>query len=86
MLKFKETSIDSDDSIPPAYVAWRVGTKNRVVVPVRHAGNQFLGSLKGLQIQALIRINLQMTSQNVWNMSLFERLFKGLSLYLEARI
>jgi hypothetical protein len=34
----------------------------------------------------LIRINLQMTSQNVWNLSLFDYIFKGLSLYLEARI
>jgi hypothetical protein len=33
-----------------------------------------------------IRINLQMTSQNVWDMSLFEPIFKVLSLYLEARI
>ncbi len=33
-----------------------------------------------------IRINLQKTSQNVWNMSLFEHLFKGLILYLEASI
>jgi hypothetical protein len=34
-----------------------------------------------------IRINLQMTSQYVWNMSLFEHFFnKVLSLYLEARI
>jgi hypothetical protein len=30
-----------------------------------------------------IRINLQMTSQNVWNMSLYEHFFKGLSFYLE---
>jgi hypothetical protein len=40
------------DSIPPAYVAWRAGCR-RVVVPARHAGNRFLGSLKGLQIRAL---------------------------------
>ena len=33
-----------------------------------------------------IRTTLQMTSQNVWNMSLCERFFKCLSLYLEARI
>ncbi len=33
-----------------------------------------------------IRINLQMRGQNVLNMSLFEHCFKGLSLYLEARI
>ncbi len=30
----------------------RAGTSNRVVVPARQAGNRFLGSLKGLQIQA----------------------------------
>jgi hypothetical protein len=29
---------------------------------------------------------LHMTSQNVWIKSLFEYFFKGLSLYLEARI
>jgi hypothetical protein len=33
-----------------------------------------------------IRINLQMVSQNVWNMSLFITFYRGLSLYLEARI
>jgi hypothetical protein len=33
-----------------------------------------------------IRIILQMTSQNVWKMSLFEHFFEVLSLYLEARI
>jgi hypothetical protein len=45
--------IDSEESISPAYVACRVGTTNRVVVPARQAGNRFLGSLKGLQIRAL---------------------------------
>ncbi len=33
-----------------------------------------------------IGINLEMKSQNVWNMSLFEHFFKVLSLYLEGRI
>jgi hypothetical protein len=33
-------------------VAWRAGTTNRVVVQARQAGYRFLGSLKGLQIQA----------------------------------
>jgi hypothetical protein len=33
-----------------------------------------------------IRISLQITSQNVWNLSLFLHFYKGLSLYLEARI
>jgi hypothetical protein len=45
--------MDSKESIPPAYVAWRDGTSNRVVVPARKVGNRFLGSLKGLQIRAL---------------------------------
>jgi hypothetical protein len=44
---------NSKESIPPAYVAWRAGTSNRVVVPARRAGNRLLGSLKGLQIRAL---------------------------------
>jgi hypothetical protein len=30
--------IDSEKSIPPAYEAWRSGTTNRVVEPVRQAG------------------------------------------------
>jgi hypothetical protein len=33
-----------------------------------------------------VRINLQMTSQNVWNLSLFKHFVKVLSLYFEARI
>ncbi len=37
-------------------------------------------------IRIRIHINLQMTTQNVWKMSLFEHFFKGLSLYLEAKI
>jgi hypothetical protein len=39
-------------SIPPAYMACRAGTSNRVVVPARHTGNRVPGSLKGLQIRA----------------------------------
>jgi hypothetical protein len=35
-----------------AYLAWRAGTTERVVVPVRRAGNRFLGTLKGLQMRA----------------------------------
>jgi hypothetical protein len=44
--------IDSEQSIPPSYLTWRAGTKNRVVVLARQAENRFLGSLKGLQIRA----------------------------------
>ncbi len=42
--------IDSGESTPPGYVAWRAGTINMVAVPARQAGNRFLGSLKDLQI------------------------------------
>jgi hypothetical protein len=51
--RLRSPGIASKESIPLAYVAWRAGTSNRVVVPARRAGNRFLGSLKGLQIRAL---------------------------------
>jgi hypothetical protein len=44
--------IDSEKSIPPAYVVWQAGTKNGVVVLTRQAGNRFLGFSTGLQIWA----------------------------------
>jgi hypothetical protein len=50
--RLRRPGIDSEDSIPPACVAWRAGTTNRVVVQACQAGYQFLGSLKGLQIRA----------------------------------
>jgi hypothetical protein len=40
----RRPGIDSEDSIAPANVAWRAGTKNRFVVPARQAGNRFLSS------------------------------------------
>ncbi len=46
--RLRSPEIDSEESIPPAYVAWRAGTTNKVVVRVRQIGNRFLGSLKGL--------------------------------------
>jgi hypothetical protein len=46
--RLRGPGIDSKESIPPAYVAWRVSTINRVVVPARQAGNRIKGSLKGL--------------------------------------
>jgi hypothetical protein len=36
------------------------GTKSKVVVPARQAGNRFLVSLKGLQIPALVPLALVM--------------------------
>ncbi len=33
--RLRSSEIDSKESIPPAYVAWRADTSNRVVVPVR---------------------------------------------------
>ncbi len=50
--RLRRLGIDSEDSIPSAYVAWRASTTNRVVVPACQAGNRLLGSLKGLQIRA----------------------------------
>ncbi len=44
--RFRSPGIDAEESIPTVYVAWRVGTTNRVVVPARQAGSRFLGSLK----------------------------------------
>ncbi len=43
--------IDSKKSIAPAYLAWRAGTSNKVVIPPRQAGNRILCSLKALQIR-----------------------------------
>jgi hypothetical protein len=50
--------IDSDESISPAYVALWAGSTNRAVVPAYHAGNRFLGSLKGLQIPAQLFVKI----------------------------
>jgi hypothetical protein len=33
--RLRSPGIDSKESIPPAYVVWRTGTTNRVVVPTR---------------------------------------------------
>jgi hypothetical protein len=50
--RFRGPGIDSEEAIPPAYVAWRASTINRVIIPARQARNRFLGFLKGLQIRA----------------------------------
>jgi hypothetical protein len=50
--RFWSPGIDSEELIPPAYVAWRASTTNTVVIQARRAGNRFLGSLKDLQIRA----------------------------------
>jgi hypothetical protein len=42
----KLLGIDSEESIPPAYLAWQADTTNRVVVPSRQAGNRCLDRLK----------------------------------------
>ncbi len=43
---FKESRIDSEESIPPACVVWRASKTNRVVVLACQAWNRFLGFLK----------------------------------------
>ncbi len=50
--RLRSPGIDSEESIPPAYLFWRAGTTNKIVVQARQAGNRFLGSLQGLQIRA----------------------------------
>ncbi len=52
----------AQESISPAYVAWRASTTNRAVAPARQAGNRFLGFLKGLQIRAL---SIQATKERI---------------------
>jgi hypothetical protein len=44
--RLRSPGFDSWESISPAYVAWRVGTSNRVVVPARQTGNRFLAPNK----------------------------------------
>ncbi len=41
----RSPGIDSKESIPPAYVAWRAGTSNRVVVPARPCWESIPGLL-----------------------------------------
>jgi hypothetical protein len=43
--RLKSPGINFKESIPPAYIAWRTDTSNRVVVPAHQARNRFLGSL-----------------------------------------
>jgi hypothetical protein len=50
----RSPGFDSKESIQPAYVAWRVGTSNRVVVPAQQVGNRIRVSLKSLQLRALL--------------------------------
>ncbi len=59
--------------------AWiRIKLKVRILIRIR------IKMISWIRIR--ICINFQMTSQNVWSMSLFEHFFKVLSLYLEATI
>ncbi len=68
----RSPGIDSKESIPPVNVAWRAGTSNRVVVPACQAGNQFLGSLKCLQIRARFLCGgAQPTSKNKNSQALY---------------
>jgi hypothetical protein len=40
--RLRSPGIDSKEWIPPAYIAWRTGTSNRIVVPARQAGISIL--------------------------------------------
>ncbi len=61
--RLRSPGIDSEESIPQAYVAQRAGTTNRVAEPARQAGSRFLGSWKGLQVRAQAKdINVVLNS------------------------
>jgi hypothetical protein len=44
--RLRSQEIDSEESIPPTYVAWRAGTTNRIGVPARQAWESIPGQLK----------------------------------------
>jgi hypothetical protein len=76
--------VDSKEWIPPAYVAWRTGLSNRVVVPARQAGNRFLGFLKGLKIRALASVLLGGQGwTKVWNGNFSLRIFAKMALKMQ---
>jgi hypothetical protein len=59
--------------------AWiRIKWKGRIQIRIR------IIVISWIRIRT--RINLHMTNQNIWNMSLLENFFKVLSFYLKARI
>jgi hypothetical protein len=53
-----QTFKESKKWIPQAYVAWRAGTSNRLVVPARQTGNRYLGSLKRFTNSGSVDIKL----------------------------
>ncbi len=58
--------------MPSAYVARRAGTKNRVVVLARQAGNRLPGSSNGLQIRALGSTEVQQKKQRGFSGSVIQ--------------
>jgi hypothetical protein len=54
---------ESKESISPDYVACRASTTNRVVVPASQPENRFMGSIKGLQIRALVTQQVTLDAQ-----------------------
>ncbi len=56
----------AQESISPAYVAWRASTTNRVISPARQAGNRFPDSLKCLQIRALVLLGCLFLSVHIY--------------------
>jgi hypothetical protein len=59
---------------PVLWIQIRIKLKGRIRIRIH------------INVISWIRVNLQMTSQNVWKMSLFEHFVKVLSLYLKPRI
>jgi hypothetical protein len=90
---FSETESSSDlleeniEFRPVLWIRIRIKMKGRIRISIHINGISWIQIRIKVISWIRIRITLQMTSQNVWKMSLFEHFFKFLSLcYLEARI
>jgi len=70
----------AQESIPPAHVARRASTTNRVFVPSHQTGNRYMGSVNGIQIRAQkSKIRFQIRIRNKFGkMSLLIRAKQGI--------
>ncbi len=62
--RLRSSGIDCKESIPRAYVAWRAGSTNKVIVPVRQAA--YAGGIDSLESIAGLLKRLQIRVQTVF--------------------
>jgi hypothetical protein len=67
-----------------AWIRIILGTRIRIPIKYKSGSGSAFGFASNKNPDPDSHQYLQMKSQNVWNMSLFEHFFKGLRLYLEA--